>query len=61
MRCIVQRIAFATIPPRVDYALTSVGLSLATPLSTLASWASNNRLSIEAARASYDPEAAAEE
>lgn len=57
---IVSRTAFATIPPRVDYALTPLGLSLTGPLSMLAGWASGNRVEIEAARVAYDVEVAAQ-
>jgi DNA-binding HxlR family transcriptional regulator len=53
---IVRRIAHATIPPRVDYALTPLGMSLTKPLQILAGWASENRATIEDARLSYDAE-----
>ena len=51
---LVKRTAFATIPPRVDYELTDLGLSLTTPLAELAAWASAKRQMIEKARESYD-------
>ncbi|WP_375381140.1 winged helix-turn-helix transcriptional regulator [uncultured Sphingomonas sp.] len=53
---IVSRTAFPTIPPRVDYALTPLGQSLTVPLSHLASWASEHRTAVEAARSAYDVE-----
>ena len=51
---VVSRTAYATVPPRVDYALTDLGRSLTEPLSMLARWAGSNRPRIEAARAAYD-------
>ena len=50
---LVSRTAFATVPPRVDYALTDLGRSLTEPLAGLAKWASANRSRIEAARRAY--------
>lgn len=55
---IVRRTAFPTIPPRVDYALTPLGLSLTEPLSALAGWAGTHRMQVEAARVAYDVEIA---
>ncbi|RDE05591.1 winged helix-turn-helix transcriptional regulator [Sphingomonas aracearum] len=55
---IVSRTAFATIPPRVDYALTALGRSLTEPLSQLALWAGDHQSEIEAARQHYNDEAA---
>jgi DNA-binding HxlR family transcriptional regulator len=40
---LVTRIAFATIPPRVDYELTEAGHSLTEPLKTLAAWHDHDR------------------
>lgn len=51
---LVRRTAFATIPPRVDYELTDLGLSLREPLARLAAWASAKRPQIEKAREDYD-------
>jgi len=51
---LVKRTSFATIPPRVDYELTSVGQSLKAPLETLAAWARAQRPGIEAAQRLYD-------
>ena len=51
---LVRRTAFATIPPRVDYELTDLGLSLTKPLAELAAWASAKRRQIEQARENYD-------
>ncbi|MDB5528015.1 MAG: HxlR family transcriptional regulator protein [Devosia sp.] len=55
---LVRRTQFPTIPPRVDYELTDLGLSLTGPLSMLARWASAERSSIEAAQRVYDGETA---
>ena len=51
---LVKRTAFATIPPRVDYELTDLGLSLTEPLAELAAWASAKQQQIEKAREVYD-------
>ena len=51
---LVQRTAYATVPPRVEYELTELGLSLTEPLTLLARWASDRRGSIEAAQRDYD-------
>ena len=54
---LVTRTVYATIPPRVDYELTSLGLSLLVPISELGEWAFANRATIEAARIRFDREA----
>lgn len=51
---LVSRTAYATVPPRVDYALTDLGQSLTGPLALLAQWATAKRNEIEAARRTYD-------
>ena len=56
---IIRRMPYATIPPRVDYTLTPLGLSLTGPLKALAGWASDNRQAVEEARVSYDREKSA--
>jgi len=53
---LVNRTAFATIPPRVDYTLTPLGNTLTDPLSVLAAWARSNRAEIERAQSNYDKE-----
>ena len=53
---IIRRTPYATIPPRVEYTLTPLGLSLTGPLKALAGWASENRQAVEEARVSYDRE-----
>ncbi|HDR8995758.1 helix-turn-helix transcriptional regulator [Burkholderia vietnamiensis] len=51
---LVERRAFATIPPTVEYELTPLGRSLIEPLSALADWALCRQGEIEAARTQYD-------
>ncbi len=43
-----------SIPPRVDYELTKLGLTLLDPVRALARWADRNRTAIQAARDRYD-------
>jgi len=47
----------ASIPPRVDYALTEMGRSLLKPVNALAEWAIDNVETIHAAQARFDAEA----
>lgn len=51
---LVSRHVTPSIPPRVDYKLTSLGHSLLTPLDGLSAWASVHRSQILKARAAYD-------
>ena len=51
---LVSRAVTPTIPPRVDYALTPLGCSLAGPVAALGLWAVANRPAIEASRAAFD-------
>jgi DNA-binding HxlR family transcriptional regulator len=51
---LVTRTVFATIPPRVAYALTKLGRSLLEPVSALGLWARKNRAAIEDARRRFD-------
>jgi DNA-binding HxlR family transcriptional regulator len=44
---LVRRTVFPTVPPSVEYALTSSGAALLTPLSQVAQWAVDHRLSVE--------------
>jgi DNA-binding HxlR family transcriptional regulator len=50
----ITRTLFPSIPPRVDYALTPLGHSLAGPVGALGGWARANQREIEAARAAFD-------
>lgn len=54
---LVTRKMFPTIPPRVDYALTPLGLSLRAPVSALGDWSVDNHAEIETARQDYDARA----
>jgi DNA-binding HxlR family transcriptional regulator len=51
---LVSRAVTPSIPPRVDYTLTPLGVSLQGPLDGLAQWALDNVGSIHAAQAKYD-------
>ncbi len=50
---LVKRTAYATIPPKVEYELTELGLSLIEPLRALGEWAVRNQPAIAAARARF--------
>ena len=56
---LVSRKVTATIPPRVDYALTDLGRSLHEPLRGIEQWALDHVADIHAAQAGFD--AAADE
>ena len=51
---LVTRTAFATVPPRVEYELTELGRSLLVPVSSLGSWARQNRAAMQTARRRFD-------
>lgn len=51
---LISRTVTPSIPPRVDYALTPLGQSLAGPVSLLGDWAIANREEIAAARTRFD-------
>src|SRR6202044_224924 len=55
---LVTRTVFATIPPRVDYALTPLGRDLLQPVSALGEWATRNQAKIARAREKFDGVAA---
>lgn len=48
------RVAFATIPPRVEYELTELGQDFVASVRPLGAFAVRNRQSIEAARRDFD-------
>ena len=48
------RTVFATVPPRVDYALTELGRDLLVPVKALGDWAVANRERINTARRRFD-------
>ncbi|MCF8483297.1 MAG: helix-turn-helix transcriptional regulator [Rhodospirillum sp.] len=49
----VSRTVHATVPPRVDYALTPLGESLMDPIQTLVGWATDHHHVIRSARKTY--------
>jgi DNA-binding HxlR family transcriptional regulator len=51
---IVSRTVHATVPPRVDYALTPLGESVLEPISALMRWAAEHGTDIADARSRYD-------
>jgi DNA-binding HxlR family transcriptional regulator len=51
---LVTRTVFATVPPRVDYALTELGVSLASPVMALGAWALDHLDDIEAAQHRFE-------
>ena len=51
---LVTRTVTPTVPPRVDYELTTLGRSLLDPVNTLSLWARRNRPLIEASRQRFD-------
>ena len=56
----VSRTVFPTVPPRVDYELTTLGHDLLTPVRTMAEWALKNAERVERAQAKFDDAGAAE-
>jgi len=56
---LITRTVFPTIPPRVDYALTSLGRDLLVPVSALGEWAIRNQGKIARARERFDGTTAA--
>ena len=54
---LVSRTVTPTIPPRVDYELTDLGLSLQKPICGLATWAMDNVGAIDAAQKRFDAQA----
>ncbi len=55
---LLLRTVYPTIPPKVEYSLTALGVSLVRPVQTLVGWAIDNRDEIERARTVYDERAA---
>jgi DNA-binding HxlR family transcriptional regulator len=51
---ILTRTVHAAVPPRVDYALTSLGGTLHAAIGQLVCWAGSHLPEIEAAQAAYD-------
>lgn len=51
---LVTRTVYASVPPRVDYALTDLGRTLLELLAGLETWATTHLPEVDAARARYD-------
>jgi len=51
---LIERTAYAEVPPRVEYELTRLGGTLVDWAIALGDWANENRGTIEASRAAYD-------
>jgi DNA-binding HxlR family transcriptional regulator len=51
---LVTRTVHPTNPPRVEYALTPLGVSLLEPVQALGTWAIDNQGTMEDARARFD-------
>jgi DNA-binding HxlR family transcriptional regulator len=54
---LATRTVCATIPPRVDYALTPLGRDLLEPVTALGAWALRNQVKIARARERFDADA----
>lgn len=57
---LVTRTVYASVPPKVEYALTPLGVSLLDPISHLSRWAVEHADEMEAAREAFDGEKARE-
>ncbi|HEY4188151.1 MAG TPA: helix-turn-helix domain-containing protein [Polyangia bacterium] len=55
---LLTRTVTPTIPPRVDYELTVLGLTLLDPVRALAKWAERHRTAIQTARDRFDEKTA---
>ena len=55
---LVSRTVYATVPPRVDYALTELGESVLEPISALIRWANAHGADIADARRRYEAQQA---
>ncbi len=51
---LVTRTLYPSIPPRVEYQLTSLGRTLLEPVNALAAWAQEHRADMESARDRFD-------
>ena len=51
---LVTRTVFSTVPPKVEYELTTLGRSLLEPVSELGLWARTHRAAIQGARERFD-------
>ena len=51
---LVDRTAYAEVPPRVEYSLTKLGASLFSAIEQLATWCSEQRAEIQGHQSAYD-------
>ena len=51
---LVSRTVHASVPPRVDYALTELGTTLLAPVTALGGWAATHRQTINENRRRYE-------
>lgn len=51
---LIKRTVTPTVPPRVDYELTSLGHSFGERVSLLGQWAFENKAAVDAARTTFD-------
>ncbi|KZB84123.1 winged helix-turn-helix transcriptional regulator [Amycolatopsis regifaucium] len=51
---LVHRTVYPVVPPRVDYALTPLGMTLLQTIQSLVTWTEDHQSEIAAARARYD-------
>jgi DNA-binding HxlR family transcriptional regulator len=56
---LVKRTMYAEIPPRVEYELTPLGLTLCGPLGALGQWAARHSEDVRAAQEAFDKQVAA--
>ncbi|WP_436786116.1 winged helix-turn-helix transcriptional regulator [Yinghuangia sp. YIM S10712] len=57
---LVERTVHPVVPPRVDYALTPLGMTLHDTIQALVTWTEANQAKVAAARAAYDARVARE-
>ena len=55
---LVQRTVHPTVPPRVEYALTTLGQSFGAPIQAMGGWVFDNHDHIQAARTEFDKRSA---
>ena len=55
---LITRHVHAEVPPRVEYSLTPLGVTLAGPMKALGTWAISNGTRVASARERYDARAA---
>ncbi|SDJ43494.1 winged helix-turn-helix transcriptional regulator [Nonomuraea jiangxiensis] len=58
---LVSRTVYPVVPPRVDYELTELGMSLHEVIKSLVIWTEEHQQAISAARSTYDQRIAEEE